>query len=146
MSIVKITKEFRYEGAHALLNYNGKCKFIHGHSYKLYVTIKGVPCTDKTSSGYGMIMDFTELKRIVNECVIEKFDHALVLREDAPLSKEIAEAYKNVVIVNFQPTCENIISFYAESIRARLPKNVELFSLKLYETATSYVEWFAEDN
>ena len=146
MSIVKITKEFRYEGAHALLNYNGKCKFIHGHSYILYVTIKGEPCPDKTMSGYGMIMDFTELKKIVNDCVIVKFDHALVIREDAPLSKEIAQAYQNVVIVNFQPTCENIISFYAESIKARLPKNVELFSLKLYETATSYVEWFAEDN
>lgn len=146
MSVVKITKEFRYEGAHALYNYDGKCRFIHGHSYKLYVTVKGSPCTDETMSGYGMIMDFTELKKIVNDSVIDKFDHALVLREDAPLSAEIATAYSNVVLVNFQPTCENLISYFADSIKAKLPKDIELFSLRLYETSTSYVEWFASDN
>lgn len=146
MSKIRITKEFRYEGAHALYNYDGKCKYIHGHSYILYVTVTGEPINDTMNSKDGMLLDFTDLRSIVNETVIDKFDHALVLRGNAPLAAEIGEAYKNVVLVDFQPTCENIISYFAVAIKERLPKNVNLHSLKLYETATSYVEWHACDN
>ena len=93
-----------------------------------------------------MLMDFTDLKKIVNESIIDKFDHALILREDSPYAKEIAANYQNVALTNFQPTCENLIVYFASAIKERLPKSVSLFSLKLYETATSYVEWYASDN
>ncbi len=146
MSIVRITKEFRFEGAHALKNYDGKCKHIHGHSYIMYVTIKGEPIQDKESPKNGMLIDFTDLKSIVNNHIINKFDHSLVLRDDSPLAEEIAQAYQNVIIFDFQPTCENIVSYFAQIIKEHLPQNLELHSIKLYETATSYVEWFAEDN
>ncbi len=146
MSTIRITKEFRYEGAHALLGYDGKCQYIHGHSYILYVTVKGSPINDPENCKNGMIMDFSVLKSIVNETVVDKFDHAIVLRNDAPLASEICSEYKNVVLVDFQPTCENLISYFAGAIQARLPENVSLYSLRLHETASSYVEWFASDN
>lgn len=146
MSIIRITKEFRFEGAHALLNYDGKCRHIHGHSYILYVTVKGAPIHSAESPKNGMIMDFTDLKSIINTNIIEIFDHALLLQSNAKLVQEIAKEYENVVVVDFQPTCENLISYFADVIQKHLPKTVELFSLKLYETATSYVEWFAQDN
>ena len=146
MSTIRITKEFRYEGAHALYNYDGKCKNIHGHSYILYVTVKGTPIDDPSNCKNGMIMDFGNLKAIVNETIINKFDHALILRNDAPEALELSEEYSNIVLVDFQPTCENLICYFAEVIMARLPENITLHSLKLHETASSFVEWYACDN
>lgn len=146
MSIIRITKEFRFEGAHALFNYDGKCKHIHGHSYILYVTVKGTPALTAGQPKDGMLIDFTDLKAIVNSNIIDVFDHALVLKESALLTEEIAQAYNNVIVTDFQPTCENMINYFANKIKDNLPESVSLFSLKLYETATSYVEWYAEDN
>lgn len=146
MPVIRITKEFRFEGAHALQNYDGKCRHIHGHSYILYVTIKGRPEEEQSSRKNGMLMDFTDLKAVVSRTIIEPFDHALILRRDAALAQELSRAYRNVVLTDFQPTCENLISHFARLLREQLPEQVQLFSLRLYETATSYVEWFAEDN
>lgn len=146
MPTLRLTKEFRFEGAHALTGYDGKCRHIHGHSYILYVTVKGTPSNPDGTPKSGMLIDFTDLKRIVNERIIDRFDHALILRDSAPISGEIARAYGRVVTVPFQPTCENLITHFAETIRTGLPAGVTLHSLRLHETATSYVEWFGTDN
>jgi len=146
MQTVRITKEFKFEGAHALLNYDGKCRHIHGHSYILHVTVKGTPEDNELSPKYGMLIDFSILKKIVNENILDKFDHALILRENAPLSEDIKNIYGNVITVAFQPTCENLVIYFAEQIKKSLPANVQLYSLKLYETATSFAEWYAEEN
>ena len=146
MPILRITKEFRFEGAHALPGYDGRCRNLHGHSYLMYVTIKGEPLNGTQSPKEGMVMDFKLLKSIVNEQIIDKFDHALILRNDAPEALELSEEYSNIVLVDFQPTCENLICYFAEVIMARLPENITLHSLKLHETASSFVEWYASDN
>ena len=146
MSVIRITKEFRYEGAHALLNYDGKCRNVHGHSYILYVTVKGTPIDDNSNCKNGMILDFSDFKRIVNDTIIEEFDHALVLRSEAPMAQELGSAYEKVILVDFQPTCENLIAYFAEVIKEHLPESVELYSLRLHESPSSFVEWFAEDN
>lgn len=146
MSIIRITKEFSFEGAHALKDYDGKCRHIHGHSYKLYVTLKGVPLSELNHPKSGMILDFTEIKKIVNELIIDPFDHALILRRDAKLVKEIKDAYQNVLVVDFQPTCENLTIYFAGLLQENLPGELKLQSVKLFETPTSFVEWVAEDN
>ena len=148
MAVLRITKEFRYEGAHALPGYDGKCRNIHGHSYILYVTVKGEPRSNGEGdpAKEGMIIDFKVLKGIVEKNIIDKFDHALLLRQGTPLAQELAQAYPNIILTDFQPTSENLISYFAEVIKKELPADVELFSLRLYETASSYVEWFASDN
>lgn len=146
MAKLRITKEFRFEGAHALMNYNGKCKNIHGHSYILYVTVVGEAKTDPNGPDNGMVIDFKLLKDIVNKNVIDKFDHALVLEEGSPLSNELSTEYPNVYLTNFRPTTENLICFFAQAIKENLPQGINLYSLKLHETASSYIEWFAEDN
>lgn len=143
MPILRITKEFRFEGAHALRGYEGKCQHIHGHSYLLYVTVEGTPDAAEGKHGSGMILDFKIVKNIVNQTIIEKFDHALVMQEGTPLTAEIEAAYGNVVVVPFRPTSENMISLFAEEISKALPSQAKLYSLKLYETVGSYVEWFA---
>ena len=104
MSTIRITKEFRFEGAHALQNYDGKCRHIHGHSYRLFVTLKGSPIAEASSPKNGMVVDFGDLKRVVNKYIVDPFDHALLLRSDAPVKEEISAAYQNVIILDFQPT------------------------------------------
>ncbi|MCI1779387.1 MAG: 6-carboxytetrahydropterin synthase [Bacteroidales bacterium] len=146
MSKIRVTKEFRFEGAHALKDYDGKCRYIHGHSYILFVTVTGEPLSCAGNPKDGMIIDFTDLKKIVNESIINKFDHALVLNRNAVLAGEIREKYENVILTGFQPTCENLTAYFAELLNGKLPKEVKLYKLKLYETATSYVEWYACDN
>jgi len=146
MSIIRITKEFRYEGAHALYKYDGKCRNIHGHSYVLYVTVKGTPIDDDSNCKNGMLLDFSDFKRIVNDTIVEKFDHALVLRNELPMALELGSAYEKVVLLDFQPTCENLIVYFASVISSHLPDNVQLHSLRLHESPSSFVEWYAEDN
>lgn len=146
MSTIRITKEFRFEGAHALQNYDGKCRHIHGHSYRLFVTLKGSPLNDNTHPKNGMVVDFGDLKSVVNRMIVDPFDHALLLRSDAPLKEEIAAAYQNVIILDFQPTCENLAVYFAGLLKNNLPKGTELHSIKLYETPTSFVEWLASEN
>lgn len=148
MAIIRLTKEFSFEAAHALGGYDGPCREIHGHSYRLFVTIKGTPSTDPMNPKQGMVMDFGVLKKIVNEEIISRFDHALVLRTtaDEGLRRVLAEQFDNVVTVEYQPTCENMLDDFAHRLMKRLPEGVTLHSLRLHETASSYAEWYAEDN
>lgn len=147
--MIRLTKEFSFESAHALEGYDGACREIHGHSYKLFVTVKGEPIADLTSPKCGMVIDFGDIKRIVNKHIISRLDHAFVMRR-TPRAEQIAEtlsvAFSRVELVDYQPTCENMLSDFAARIAPELPEGVELFSLKLHETATSYAEWFASDN
>ncbi|MGQ1785525.1 MULTISPECIES: 6-pyruvoyl trahydropterin synthase family protein [unclassified Saccharicrinis] len=145
---IRLTKEFRFEMAHALLNYNGLCKHFHGHSYILRVTVIGEPNADKKDPKYGMVMDFGQLKQIVNEEVVDRLDHALVLNKDSEHQAllSLPELGERVILTDYQPTCENMLIEMAERIKSRLPQEAVLHSLRLNETANSFAEWYAEDN
>ena len=149
MSKIRITKEFSFETGHALHGYDGKCKNVHGHSYKLFVTVIGTPINDNSNVKYGMVIDFGDLKKIVNEDIVDLFDHATVFNKNTPhleLAKELIKRGHHVILVDYQPTSEMMIIDFAERIKKRLPENIKLHSLKLKETDTSYAEWFASDN
>jgi len=148
MNSIRITKHFDFESAHALYGYDGKCKNIHGHSYHIYVTVIGTPIEDDKHPKNGMVMDFGDLKVIVKREIVSKFDHAVVLNANSPhkeLANTINDYSHKVVLVPYQPTSENMLIDFAERIQSQLPQNVLLHSLKLYETANSYAEWFASD-
>ncbi len=147
--IVRITKEFTFEAAHALPGYDGACRHIHGHSYRLQVTIKGRPVQNLASPKNGMVMDFGDLKGLVREHVIEAFDHALILNSVSSDAIEKAgrnEMFDKVLYVDFQPTSENLLIYIADKLRNVLPDEVELYSLRLFETATACASWYASDN
>lgn len=147
-AVIRVTKEFHFEMGHVLWNYDGPCRNVHGHSYRLYVTVAGVPADNPSDPKNGMVMDFTILKKIVKKEITEIFDHSVVLnsRHDKAKIDSLKSLLGNVVLVNYQPTCENLVADFAGRISQKLPGGVRLFSLKLYETATSYAEWFASDN
>ena len=149
MAKIRLTKEFSFESAHALDGYDGLCREIHGHSYRLFVTVKGEPSRDESNPKLGMVMDFGDLKRIVNGEIVERLDHSFVLRDseqNVELREMLGAKFNKVVLVDYQPTCENMLSDFATRLRAALPEGIELHSLRLHETASSYAEWYAEDN
>ena len=149
MSYIRITKQFNFETGHALYGYDGKCRNVHGHSYKLSVTVIGKPIEDANHVKYGMVIDYSDLKKIVQEEIVLKFDHATVFNQNTPhieLAKELEDRGHHVILVDYQPTSENMVIDFAERIKSRLPENIGLFSLRLQETESSYAEWFQSDN
>lgn len=149
MSIIRITKQFNFETGHALYGYDGKCKNVHGHSYKLSVTVSGTPISDTSNVKYGMVIDFGDLKKIVNEEIVDIFDHATVFNKNTPhveLAKELSDRGHHVLLVDYQPTSEMMVIDFAKKIKSRLPEQIKLHSIKLQETDTSYAEWFASEN
>ncbi len=149
MSTIRITKQFSFETGHALYGYDGKCKNVHGHSYKLSVTVIGKPIKDTSNVKYGMVIDFSDLKKIVKTEIVDVFDHATVFNKNTPhveLAKELEDRGHNVLLVDYQPTSEMMVIDFADKIRKYLPGNIQLHSLKLQETETSFAEWYASDN
>lgn len=119
-----LTKEFRFEAAHHLLGYDGACANVHGHSYKLHVTVGGdISELSSDSASDCMVMDFKDLKFLVDEKVIKKFDH-----------QDLNVFFKN-------PTAEVIANHIYWVVRNALPAKIKIVHIKLWETETSFVEF-----
>ena len=149
MSNIRITKQFSFETGHALYGYDGKCKNVHGHSYKLSVTVIGKPIADNTNVKHGMVIDFGDLKKIIKAEIVDVFDHATVFNKNTPhveLAKELEQRGHNILLVDYQPTSEMMVIDFSQKIKKHLPENIKLHSIKLQETDTSFAEWYAEDN
>lgn len=149
MSTIRITKQFNFETGHALYGYDGKCRNVHGHSYKLSVTVIGTPIKDTSNVKFGMVIDFGDLKKIVNEEIVDIFDHATVFNKNTPhveLAKELKDRGHHVLLVDYQPTSEMMVIDFADKIKKRLPENIQLHSIRLQETESSFAEWHASDN
>lgn len=148
MPKIRITRKFHFEMAHALFEYDGLCKNIHGHTYNLEVTLLGETRNEHGHPKDGMVMDFGNIKKLVKLKIVNVYDHALVVNSLFPEEKIQAfrKATERLIIVDFQPTSENMVTYFANILQQDLPSNVSLFSIRLYETSTSYAEWFASDN
>jgi 6-pyruvoyltetrahydropterin/6-carboxytetrahydropterin synthase len=148
MQRIRITKEFRFEMAHALTTYDGPCRNIHGHSYGLTVTVSGFPRQDPDHVKNGMVMDYTDLKKIVHEEVIHPLDHALLLHKNYLIKRKISAPglHDHIVFAEYEPTCENMLLDFVGKIGKRLPDGIRLECIRLRETATSWSEWRSEDN
>lgn len=148
MSEIRITKKFQFEMAHVLFGYDGLCRNIHGHSYGLEITLSGKPLADPGNPKDGMVMDFHELKLLVKKNIVDILDHALLISNvyDDDQLDAFRKVTSRLYVVDFQPTTENILNHIASVLQPLLPSTVRLYSIRLYETATSYAEWFAADN
>lgn len=118
-----VTKIFEFEACHHLPFYDGACHNLHGHSYKLEVTVGGSVNTDKSNPKCGMILDFKDLKKIVKEVAVDKYDHS-----------DLNNFFQN-------PTAEIMVEKIANDIMSELPEGTYLVSCKLWETSTSYAEY-----
>jgi len=151
---IRITKEFDFEAAHALDGYSGKCKDIHGHSYHLEMTFIGTPKSETGLSDCGMVVDFGDIKKIVKTQILPLFDHRLILRKDTRFKEiesineriEIESINERIRLVDYQPTCENMLIEIVEILKRNEPKGAKLVKGFLRETANSFAEWRQEDN
>ena len=132
---MKIAKEFRWEMGHRLPEHFAKCKNIHGHSYRMIVELEGE--VDKS----GMVMDYYDLKKIV-ELVVEKLDHTfMVYKEDKEIISFLEKMKSRMVVVGFQSTVENICKYFLDEIKkSNFPQNVKKISVRIYETLDDYAE------
>jgi 6-pyruvoyltetrahydropterin/6-carboxytetrahydropterin synthase len=122
-----ICRRFRFEAAHYLPSHEGKCKNLHGHSYKVEVAIRGPIQEEENHPEHGMVMDFSNLKNIFNYLVGDIFDHNY-------LNDQIDRV----------PTAENLAAWMFESFEKALPE-FEVVSIRVYETEDSYAEVTKED-
>ena len=141
--MIRLTKIFHFDMAHVLKDYDGPCRNIHGHSYELRVMVKGEPICDPNNPKNGMVMDLHDLKCLVNDNIVSKLDHAFVLSSAMPADfiAIVQRDFEKVVVVDYQPTSENLILDMVETLQNVLPQDVTLHSIRLQETPGSYVEW-----
>ena len=132
--------------AHALHGYDGLCKNIHGHSYRLWVTLRGPILEDHGHKKDGMVLDFGLLKQLVKPNIIDKYDHSLVLNANSPHANIDLSTFEKVYLLPYQPTSENLVNDFVSIIKNQLPDNVELYKVVLSETANSFAEWCLDDN
>ncbi|MBK7122493.1 MAG: 6-pyruvoyl tetrahydropterin synthase family protein [Chitinophagaceae bacterium] len=141
--MLKLTKIFHFEMAHAIHGHTGNCKNIHGHSYELHVTVS----TGLFEPGFipapGFIMDFKEIKNMVREAVIEKFDHSLLLSRRFMAANPSLSSLQNLVIFDEEPTAENLLLYFKQVLQQLLNDKIKLVRLLLFETKDSYAEWTA---
>ena len=104
--------------AHVLWNYDGPCRNVHGHSYRLFVTLSGFPADNPNNPKNGMVIDFSDLKRIVKKQIVNIFDHSVVLssKVDKEKMEMFSRLFGNTVLVGYQPTCENLVADFANRI------------------------------
>lgn len=124
-----LTKEFRFEAAHQLPDHNGKCARLHGHSYRLEVSVRGPIQPRRGASDDGMVVDLDMIKDVVQRHVIARLDHQF-------LNEILAET----------STAENIAHWAWDAIEAGDPAFARLlYRIRLWETATGFVEITRED-
>lgn len=128
--MITVTKVFRFEACHHLPYYDGKCNNLHGHSYKLEVTVTGDITSDPHSPKRGMIVDFRDLKHMVTDSIIDKYDHSnLNDFFPNPTAEIMVESIGSQIMLVLH-------DYYIES-----GKKLDLVSVKLWETEDSYAEF-----
>lgn len=132
-----ITKTVRFDAAHILTNHQGLCKNLHGHTYRVDVSVAG-----EGESAEDMVMDFKDIKRISTEEICERFDHAFIYCVHSQGEREIAEVVEKfnmrTVALEFRSTAENLAEYFFTLLRRRIPA---ISSVRVWETADSCAEF-----
>ena len=135
--MLKATKTVRFDAAHILTNHQGLCKNLHGHTYRVDVTVE-----QRSGDAHDMVIDFKDLKHVCEEIVLARFDHAFIYDESSPVEREIAAVLaKNdmrTVALPFRSTAENLARHFFMSLRDKVP---DLASVKVWETPDSAAEY-----
>lgn len=142
MNEVIVAKIFTFDCAHQLVGHNGKCANLHGHTYKLEVKIKGPLQTQENVSSEGFVMDFADLKKIVNKLIIDQLDHAFLAMGNEPALQTLQASGSKVALLGFRTTAENLALYICHTLKtAGLP----MYAVILWETPSSYAEVHATE-
>ena len=135
--MVTVTKTVRFDAAHVLTNHQGLCKNLHGHTYRVDVSV-----AQAEDDGRDMVIDFKDLKGIANEVICDRFDHAFIYNTESAGEREIAAVVEKngmrTVAIPFRSTAENLAKMFYNDLKARVPG---LSAVKVWETADSCAEY-----
>lgn len=131
---------------HRIPHHEGKCKYPHGHRYRLEVTISGNVCQASGHPSQGMVIDFSEFKTVLKESIYDMLDHRFIVYEKDTVLKNIfsgpmADELK-ILFVPFIPTSENIASWCFDQLKNQFSKNVQIKRCRLYETPNNWVDYY----
>lgn len=155
--MIRVTKEYSWDMAHMLANHDGLCKNVHGHTYKMQVTVGSddVQREIGTAADYGMVVDFKQLSNLVKQEVVEQWDHAFMAWENSndPVEQAITKLlYANgrrIILVHYRPTAENMVKHIFDKLELaffiEFGERIKLLGIKLWETPTSFAELLAEE-
>ena len=135
--MITVTKTIRFDAAHILTNHQGLCKNLHGHTYRVDVSV-----AQGNGDTRDMVIDFKDLKRIASEVVCERFDHAFIYNTESAGEREIAAVVEKngmrTVAIPFRSTAENLARMFFGELKALIPG---LSAVKVWETADSCAEY-----
>ena len=135
--MITVTKTIRFDAAHVLTNHQGLCKNLHGHTYRVDVSV-----AQGDGDTRDMVIDFKDLKRIASEVVCERFDHAFIYNTESAGEREIAAVVEKngmrTVAIPFRSTAENLARMFFGELKALIPG---LSAVKVCETADSCAEY-----
>ncbi|WP_379127086.1 6-pyruvoyl tetrahydropterin synthase family protein [Paenibacillus sp. sgz500958] len=135
-------KIFTFDAAHQLIGHKGKCSNLHGHTYKLEVVLKGRPVTEPGHSDEGFVIDFSDIKSTVQHMLIDRLDHSFMAMGNEPVLETLIQSGSKTAILSFRTTAENLSSYIAYKLKQ---SGLPVYSVKLWETPTSWAEVLAED-
>ena len=135
--MITVTKTVKFDAAHVLTNHQGLCKNLHGHTYRVDVSVSQAEDDDRD-----MVIDFKDLKTIANEVICDRFDHAFIYNTESAGEKEIAAVVEKngmrTVAIPFRSTAENLAKMFYGELKDRIPG---LAAVKVWETADSCAEF-----
>ena len=135
--MITVTKTVKFDAAHVLTNHQGLCKNLHGHTYRVDVSVAQAADDDRD-----MVIDFKDLKGIANEVICDRFDHAFIYNTESAGEKEIAAVVEKngmrTVAIPFRSTAENLAKLFYNELKSRVPG---LSAVKVWETADSSAEY-----
>ena len=135
--MITVTKTVKFDAAHVLTNHQGLCKNLHGHTYRVDVSV-----AQAEDDGRDMVIDFKDLKTIANEVICDRFDHAFIYNTESAGEKEIAAVVEKngmrTVAIPFRSTAENLAKMFYNELKSRVPG---LSAVKVWETVDSCAEF-----
>ncbi len=133
--MLTVSKQCQFDAAHVLTNHAGQCKNLHGHTYRVIVEVAGM------AEGHDMVIDFKDLKHVIRELILDRFDHAFIYNEGSESEREIAAVITKhgmkSVGLSFRSTAENLAQYFFNELRVR----VNVVSVKVFETPESCAEY-----
>ena len=142
--MLTITKRLEFDAGHRIPGHKSQCRNLHGHRYALEITLQGEPVDDPTSSDHGMLMDFSDVKTLAKEHLVDLWDHAFLVYEGDTVVRQLLDQIPGhkTVVTDRVPTAENLVAIAFETLdplyTARFGQGLVLERVRLYETPTSW--------
>ena len=129
----RVTREIHFCYGHRLLNYDGKCRHLHGHNGKAVITLE----TDRLDA-LGMVVDFSKIKRVVNTWIDETLDHRMLLHKDDPALPFLKSQGEPVVVLDVNPPAENIARLIFDYTASQ---GFPVVEVRLWETDSAFATY-----